>query len=84
VLLDIEAGAVGHSPDRALPAPVLERCDPPATLANHVVMVLSASLRALIARPAPPDIDAVDQTERLQLVEGPVDARAGDCDLAGT
>jgi hypothetical protein len=44
--------------------------------------MLTAALGALVARPSPPDLDPMDQPQRLELVERPVDAGPGDRDLA--
>ena len=71
---DLEAHAVGEVVNRPFERLVLERLDLAAGVADHVVVVLAARVRGLVARRALADVEALDQPEALEQLQGPVDA----------
>src|ERR687891_520416 len=65
-------------PDRALEPIVLERADPPAAVAEDVMVMLAAGDHRLIPGPALAHLDPLHKPEAVQEVQRPVDA--GDAD----
>src|SRR4051812_30861133 len=78
VVVDAEAQPAGEVLERALELVVLERRDRPAVVADHVVVVLAARMRGLVAGDAVADVEARDEPEPDELFERAVDARAPD------
>ena len=68
----------GEAADRALQAGVLEGADPPAAVADDVMVVLAARDHRLIAGPALADLDPLHEPEAVQEVERAVDAGGPD------
>ena len=69
----------GREPvDGALQRRVLELSDPPAAVADDVMMVLAARHTRLVASLGIPELDPVEPPVAMQQVERPVDARGAD------
>ena len=68
----------GREPvDGALQRRVLELSDPPAAVADDVMVVLAARHARLVASLGIPELDPVQHPVAMQQVERPVDARGG-------
>jgi hypothetical protein len=72
--------ATGQATDRALEARVLEGRDPPARLADDVVMVVAAGHCSLVARRTLSQLNALNQASAVQQLERSI--HAGDADSA--
>jgi hypothetical protein len=81
VLGDLEAHPIRYPVDRPLEVGVLEGDDTPAAAADRVMVVMAAGLDPLIARGSALDLEASDQPELLELIEGPVDGGTSDWGL---
>ena len=80
-MLDSHAEAIGQVVNRLLEGSVVKCYEPPALVADEVVMVLAARMRALEPRLAGPHRHALDQAMVDEQIQHPVDARAP-CRLA--
>src|SRR4051812_11733123 len=69
VVFDAEAQPVRDLLERALELMVLEGRDRPAVVADHVVVVLAARVRGLVAGDPVADVDARDEPEAGELLE---------------
>src|SRR3954470_22801433 len=78
VLGDVERDALGDAVERRLELVVGERDDLAAARADHVMVMVGAGAVGLVAGDALADLDLRQQPEPLELLEGPVHARAGD------
>ena len=76
--VDADAEALREAMDRALESRIVERHETPALLADQVMVVLTARLRALEPRLPVPHLHSLHQTVLDQQVEHPVDAGATD------
>ena len=74
VVGDVEADLVGEAVDRALEGRVLEGDHAAAVAADRVVVMVAAGLDPLVAGGAAADLEALDEAELLELLEGAVDA----------
>ena len=80
VALDRVAEALGDALDQLLELRVLEGVEAPAAVADRVVVVLAAGVGGLEAGGAV-DVDAADEPEAREHVDGAVDAREADAAL---
>jgi hypothetical protein len=78
VSTDSVTEALREPADRAFQPVVLKRADPPAGLANDVVVVVAIRDDALIARSTSADLDPLHEADPLQQVQRPVHARRSD------
>src|SRR5439155_14327653 len=72
------ATAAGYALERGLEGGVLERLDPPAVVADEVMVVEALPVRGLEARDPVAEVDALHEPELVQALEGAVDARHPD------
>jgi zinc transport system substrate-binding protein len=72
------AAPVRHSLDRRLERRVLERLHLAAVVADEVVVMVTAGVRGLEPRDTVAELDALDEAQGIQPVEGAVDARDPD------
>src|SRR6202035_5847830 len=77
VLGDAHGYAAAELADRVLEPLVGEGHHRPAAVADEMVVVPVAGPDRLVARHVLPDLDFLDETQPLELVEDAVDARAG-------
>jgi len=82
VIGDVEGHPVGKPADRALQRVVLERLQAPTALADQVV-VMGVRTLGFVARDAVADVDAGEQVERDEFVDGAVDRGAPDGAVGG-
>ena len=75
---DRVAAPAGHALDRRLQRRVLEGLDLAAVVADQVVVMVAVGVGGLEARDAVAQVDALDETQRVEPVERPVDARDPD------
>lgn len=68
----------GDLDDRGFQRRVLERLDPPARVADEMMVMVSARIGALEPRDPVAQIDALHEPELVQAVEGAIDARDPD------
>ena len=73
MLVDPERRALRDRLDRPLEAVIREGLDPAAVAADEMVMVVAARLGRLVPGAARPQVDPVDEAERGQRLERPVD-----------
>ncbi len=64
--------------DRSLEGGVLERRDPPAAVADDVVVMIAARDQSLVARAAVAQLDPLHEPRAVEEVERPIDARGPD------
>ena len=64
--------------DRRFERRVLERLDLPAVVAHEVVVMVAVRVCRLEARDAVPEVDALDETQGIESLERPIDARYPD------
>jgi hypothetical protein len=77
VTLDPEGQAPRHSLDRAFEPRVLEGADPPAAVADQVMVVLTARMGGLVERNAF-SLNPVQEAEALEQLERAVHGRHAD------
>ncbi len=72
--VDRDAEAFGQAVDRVLEAGIVERHEPPALLADEMVMMVAPGLAALKPGLAVADRDPLDEAVFGEQLEDPVDA----------
>lgn len=75
---DVEIRSPADCFDRPLEALVAEGFDGATALADDVMMMATAGFEAFVTGGLGPEIDALDQAEILELLQGPVDAGTAD------
>ena len=83
MLGDVEGHAPGEAVHRALELGVGERLHLAAGVADHVVVMVLAAARGLVAGAVLTDLDAAEHADAGELVEHAVDRRAGHRAAAG-
>src|SRR6476659_8535658 len=75
VARDVEVRSFGEGQNRLLETVILERDHSAALLADDVVMVVAAGINAFEAGRVPLHVDALNQPQALELLQGPVHGR---------
>jgi hypothetical protein len=73
---DLEVASAPEPLDRALETAILERHESAAAVAQEVVVMPAAGVGWLVAGNPGAEVEAVDESELLELFQGPVDAGA--------
>jgi hypothetical protein len=75
VIVHPETEASRYPVDRSLEVRVIERHEPPARIADEMVVMLAPRIDELVSRGTVADLEPVDQSALAEQLEDPVDAR---------
>lgn len=70
--------ARGQSPDRALQVTIIKRRQPPAHVADQMMVVIATRIDDLIASQSLPEVQAIDQSTAVQQLKDSIDAGPAD------